>query len=147
MTGWKYGGFIPIYGGGEFLENERTPRENYINLRVSKKEQTRISEQPKANGLSVSEFLRELGLEQKLKQSTIGEETAKELRRLLFAIGNHVNQLVGKANAGQVQVIGLNEVHEELSKVWQLLNYSLRKNKLVTAICDRTVLCDLGHPN
>jgi len=114
-------------GGVESLKNERTPRENYINLRVSKEEQTRIAENAKANGLSISEFLRELGTEQRVKQSAIDEETAKELRRLLFAIGNNVNQLARKANAGQVQLIGLNKVQEELSKVWQLLNYSLRK--------------------
>jgi Bacterial mobilisation protein (MobC) len=125
-------------GGGESLKNERTPRKKYINLRVSKKEQERISEQAKSNGLSVSECLREFGLEQTLKQSQLDKATAKEWRRLLFTIGNHLNQLTRKANAGQVQVISLNEVQEELSKIWQLLNFSLRKNKLVTAICNRT---------
>lgn len=104
-------------GSRESLKNESTSREKYINLRVSKKEQERISEQAKANGFCVSECLRELGLEQRVKQSQIAEETAKEWRRLLFAIGNHVNQLTRKANAGMVQVIGLNEVQEELSKV------------------------------
>jgi hypothetical protein len=71
-------------------------------LQISKKKQERISEQAKTNGLSVSECLREFGLEQTLKQSQLDKATAKEWRRLLFTIGNHLNQLARKANAGQV---------------------------------------------
>ena len=88
-------------------------RNHVIPIRFSDHELSVIDANAKKAHMSRTEYLVSAGMGKPIVILDNLKPTLTELRR----IGNNVNQLTRKANSGEVYVVGLNEINEQLGAV------------------------------
>ena len=88
-------------------------RNNVVPIRFSDHELSVIDANAEKARMSRTEYLVSAGMNKPIVIIDDLKPTLAELRR----IGNNVNQLTRKANSGEVYVVGLNEINEELGTV------------------------------
>ena len=94
-----------IKGGRPFLKDEEDKKDQYITLRISKKEKEDFSRIAKFHNCKPSEYLRnlaykELGVFVKKKP----DENTQELRKELRKIGININQISIKAHQNKLDI-------------------------------------------
>lgn len=67
-------------------------------------------------------YLRDCALEKEIKVVNGADSIAEELRR----IGNNINQIARRVNAGYITTVNLTETKKELIEIWQSLNLLVR---------------------
>ena len=97
-------------------------RNRVVPVRFSDHELSVIDTNAKRAGMNRTEFLVSAGMDKPIVILDDLKPTLAELRR----IGNNVNQLTRKANSGEVYVVGLNEINEQLGEVASGL-YTIQK--------------------
>lgn len=93
-------------------------KDQVINIRVSKKEKEKLIKLSEKAGMTLSMYLIEQGLDKDIIVIEGIDKFETELRR----IGNNINQLTHWANCGYLKVVSLDEVKNELGKIWNELN-------------------------
>ncbi len=88
-------------------------RNHVVPIRFSDHELSVIDANAKRANMSRTEFLVSAGMNKPIVILDDLKPMLSELRR----IGNNVNQLTRKANSGEVYVVGLNEINEQLGAV------------------------------
>ena len=88
-------------------------RNKVVPVRFSEHELSVIDANAKRANMSRTEFLVSAGMNKPIVILDDLKPMLSELRR----IGNNVNQLTRKANSGEVYVVGLNEINEQLSAI------------------------------
>lgn len=89
-------------------------KDKVIGIRVTKQEKERLIKKSQKAEMSLSEYI----IEQALERDIVVVEDVKNLVYELRKIGNNINQLTRLANSGMIQVVYLDEVKEELRKIW-----------------------------
>ena len=97
-------------------------RNHVVPIRFSDHELSVIDANAKRANMSRTEFLVSAGMNKPIIIIDDLKPMLSELRR----IGNNVNQLTRKANSGEVYVVGLNEINEQLGEVASGL-YTIQK--------------------
>ena len=97
-------------------------RNRVVPVRFSDHELSVIDANAKRAKMSRTEYLVSAGMGKPIVILDDLKPTLTELRR----IGNNVNQLTRKANSGEVYVVGLNEINEQLGEVASGL-YTIQK--------------------
>ena len=97
-------------------------RNHVIPIRFSEHELSAIDANAKRANMSRTEFLVSAGMNKPIVILDDLKPMLSELRR----IGNNVNQLTRKANSGEVYVVRLNEINEQLGAVASGL-YAIQK--------------------
>lgn len=93
-------------------------KDQVINIRVTKKEKEKLIKLSEKAGMTLSMYLIEQGLDKDIIVIEGIDKFETELRR----IGNNINQLTHWANCGYLKVVSLDEVKNELGKIWNELN-------------------------
>ena len=93
-------------------------KDNVIIIRVTKQEKERLIKKSQKAEMTLSEYI----IEQALERDIVVVEEVKNLVYELRKIGNNINQLTRLANGGIIKVVYLDEVKEELKKMWKELN-------------------------
>lgn len=93
-----------------------------ISFRVTPEEKAWIEEHSYGHYQMISDFLRECIFKKEIVNINGADQIAHELQR----IGNNLNQLTRAVNAGMARVINLENMKQEVTKVWQSLNLLLR---------------------
>ena len=93
-------------------------KDKVIGIRVTKQEKERLIKKSQKAEMSLSEYI----IEQALEKDIVVVEDVKNLVYELRKIGNNINQLTRLANGGIIKVVYLDEVKEELRKIWISLN-------------------------
>ena len=88
-------------------------RNRVVPVRFSDHELSVIDANAKRANMSRTEFLVSAGMNKPIVILDDLKPMLSELRR----IGNNVNQLTRKANSGEVYVVGLNEINEQLGAI------------------------------
>ena len=88
-------------------------RNNVVPIRFSDHELSVIDANAEKARMSRTEYLVIAGMNKPIVILDDLKPTLAELRR----IGNNVNQLTRKVNSGEVYVVGLNEINEQLGAV------------------------------
>ena len=88
-------------------------RNHVVPIRFSDHELLVIDANAKRANMSRTEFLVSAGMNKPIVILDDLKPMLSELRR----IGKNVNQLTRKANSGEVYVVGLNEINEQLGEV------------------------------
>ena len=88
-------------------------RNHVVPIRFSDHELSVIDANAKRANMSRTEFLVSAGMNKPIIILDGMKPMLAELRR----IGNNVNQLTRKVNSGEVYVVGLNEINEQLGEV------------------------------
>ena len=88
-------------------------RNHVVPVRFSEQELMVIDANAKKAHLSRTEFLVSAGMDKPIVILDDVKPMLAELRR----IGNNVNQLTRKVNSGEIYVVGLNEINEQLGAV------------------------------
>ena len=88
-------------------------RNKVVPVRFSDHELSVIDANAKRANMSRTEFLVSAGMDKPVVILDDLKPTLAELRR----IGNNINQLTRKANSGEVYVVGLNAINEQLGAV------------------------------
>ena len=88
-------------------------RNKVVPIRFSDHELSEIDANAKKAHMSRTEYLVSAGMDKPIVILDDLKPMLSELRR----IGNNVNQLTRKVNSGEVYVVGLNEINEELGMV------------------------------
>ena len=88
-------------------------RNNVVPIRFSDHELSVIDANAMKAHMSRTEYLVSAGMDKPIVILDGLKPMLAELRR----IGNNVNQLTRKANSGEVYVVGLNEINEQLGEV------------------------------
>ncbi len=88
-------------------------RNHVVPIRFSDHELSVIDANAKKAHMSRTEYLVSAGMGKPIVILDDLKPTLTELRR----IGNNVNQLTRKANSGEVYVVGLNEINEQLGAI------------------------------
>ena len=88
-------------------------RNHVVPIRFSDHELSVIDANAKKAHMSRTEYLVSAGMGKPIVILDDLEPTLTELRR----IGNNVNQLTRKANSGEIYVVGLTEINEQLGAV------------------------------
>ena len=93
--------------------NPMRKRNKVVPVRFSDHELSVIDANAKRANMSRTEYLVSAGMDKPIVIIDDLKPMLAELRR----IGNNVNQLTRKANSGEVYVVGLNEINEQLSAI------------------------------
>ena len=93
--------------------NPMRKRNHVVPIRFSDHELSVIDANAKRANMSRTEYLVSAGMDKPIVILDDLKPMLAELRR----IGNNVNQLTRKANSGEVYVVGLNEINEQLGAV------------------------------
>lgn len=93
-------------------------KDKFIRIRVTGNEKKKILKKAGQSGKTLSEYVRCAVLDKNIVVMPGAREAVTELRR----IGNNLNQLTALANMGRIQIVSLNDMAEEVGKVWQSLN-------------------------
>ena len=88
-------------------------RNHVVPVRFSEHELSVIDANAKRANMSRTEFLVSAGMNKPIIILDGMKPMLAELRR----IGNNVNQLTRKVNSGEVYVVGLNEINEQLGAI------------------------------
>ena len=102
--------------------NPMRKRNHVVPIRFSDHELSVIDANAKKAHMSRTEYLVSAGMGKPIVILDDLKPTLTELRR----IGNNVNQLTRKANSGEVYVVGLTEINEQLGEVASGL-YTIQK--------------------
>ena len=97
-------------------------RNNVVPIRFSDHELSVIDANAKRANMSRTEYLVSAGMDKPIVIIDDLKPMLTELRR----IGNNVNQLTRKVNSGEIYVVGLNEINEQLGEVASGL-YTIQK--------------------
>ena len=97
-------------------------RNHVVPIRFSDHELSVIDANAKRANMSRTEFLVSAGMNKPIVILDDLKPMLSELRR----IGNNINQLTRKVNSGEVYVVGLNEINEQLGEVASGL-YTIQK--------------------
>ena len=97
-------------------------RNRVVPVRFSDHELSVIDANAKKAHMSRTEFLVSAGMDKSIVILDDLKPMLAELRR----IGNNINQLTRKANSGEIYVVGLNEINEQLGEVASGL-YTIQK--------------------
>lgn len=87
-------------------------------IRMSKSEEKKIKAKANKCKMTLSKYM----IESSLNTQIIVEEDKKQFITELRRIGNNINQITKKVNQGILKEINLEEVKQELNKIWQLLS-------------------------
>ena len=93
-------------------------RNKHFNFRVNETEHKKIKANIEKAKLTVSQYLLKTALNKEIVVIEDIAPTLTELRR----IGNNLNQLTRLCHEGKIVCLELNNMVEEVSKIWQLLN-------------------------
>lgn len=94
-----------------------------INFRVNALEYERLERMAKEVGMSVPSFCKKKAQGSKMRQPNVNREGALEIAKQLRAIGNNVNQLSKRVNAGNEPMNDdLKGIQKELHELWQRLS-------------------------
>ena len=97
-------------------------RNKVVPIRFSDHELSVIDANAKQANMSRTEYLVSAGMDKPIVIIDDLKPMLTELRR----IGNNVNQLTRKVNSGEIYVVGLNEINEQLGEVASGL-YTIQK--------------------
>ena len=97
-------------------------RNRVVPVRFSDHELSVIDANAKRAKMSRTEYLVSAGMDKPI----VILDDLKPLLAALRRIGNNINQLTRKANSGEVYVVGLNEINEQLGEVASGL-YTIQK--------------------
>lgn len=104
-------------------------KDTSIHFRIDKKLKEKIKLESKKSNMTMSEYINRC-----LKnKSIIVIENGKEIYYELSKIGNNLNQIARKLNsniATSSDLQKLDNISEEITKIWQLLN-SLKSKKVI----------------
>ena len=94
-------------------------RNRKITVRLSEKERKFLGEQADAGGMKIEPYIRELIMGNEVK-SRPKEEWAEVVRQVA-AVGNNINQIAKRVNAGgPAYQADMEEIRERLEQIWQL---------------------------
>lgn len=94
-----------------------------INFRVNALEYERLEQMAKEVSMSVPSFCKKKAQGSKIRQPKVNREGALEIAKQLRAIGNNVNQLSKRVNAGnELLNDDLSGIQKELQELWQRLS-------------------------
>ncbi|MCR5682362.1 MAG: MobC family plasmid mobilization relaxosome protein [Clostridiales bacterium] len=88
-------------------------RNNVVPIRFSDHELSVIDANAKRAKMSRTEYLVSAGMDKPI----VILDNLKPMLTELCRIGNNINQLTRKANSGEIYVVGLNEINEQLGAV------------------------------
>ncbi len=94
-----------------------------INIRLTEKEKKLIELKAKKCNMTVTKYI----ISSCLKDNIIVIDGLNKVDTELRRIGNNINQLTRLCNEGKINVIGLEDLKSEVSKIWQLLNLLTQK--------------------
>ena len=98
-------------------------RNKKINIRLTEKEKNIIETKAKKCNVTITKFIINSCLKDKIIIVNGLDKIDVELRR----IGNNINQLTRLANEGIIKVVDLKEVRMEVNNIWQLLKQLVQK--------------------
>ncbi|MFR5766172.1 MAG: MobC family plasmid mobilization relaxosome protein [Clostridia bacterium] len=96
-----------------------------ICLRLTKLQKEKILAKASQVNMNITDYMVNAGIKRKITITNIPDlyDVKIELKR----IGNNLNQLTRLCNEGKINVIGLEDLKSEVSKIWQLLNLLTQK--------------------
>ena len=97
-------------------------RNRVVPVRFSDHELSVIDANAKRAKMSRTEYLVSAGMDKPI----VSLDDIKPMLTELCRIGNNINQLTRKANSGEIYVVGLNEINEQLGAVASGL-YTIQK--------------------
>lgn len=98
-------------------------RNKKINIRLTEKEKNIIETKAKKCNVTITKFIVNSCLKDKIIIVNGLDKIDVELRR----IGNNLNQLTRLANEGIIKSVDLKEVRMEVNNIWQLLKQLVQK--------------------
>ena len=98
-------------------------KDKKINLRLTKSEKTQIENKAKKCNMTISKFILNSCLKDKIVMINGLDKFDTELRR----IGNNINQLTRLANERIIKEVDLKELRMEVNNIWQLLKQLVQK--------------------
>lgn len=95
-----------------------------IKFRVNDREFERLEQIATSFQMSVPAFAKKRALGYRMKPPKVDKAGAIEIAKQLRAIGNNVNQLTRRANAGKATIDSeeLQAIKKELHEIWQQFN-------------------------
>ena len=90
-------------------------KDRAFTVRFTEEQFHHISEQAEKAMMTPSNYIRAAAMRGKLNVILDGKLVARELN----AIGNNLNQLTMLANMGQISAVYLEQVHEDLDKLYE----------------------------
>ena len=102
--------------------NEKENKSILISFRVTPEEKAWIEEHSYGHYRRISDFVRDCIFKKEIVNIDGADEIARELQR----IGNNLNQLTRAVNAGMARAVDLENMKQEVAKVWQSLNSLLQ---------------------
>ena len=98
-------------------------KDTKINIRLTQKEKTQIENKAKKCNMTISKFILNSCLKDKIVIINGLDKFETELRR----IGNNINQLTRLANERIIKEVDLKELRMEVNNIWQLLKQLVQK--------------------
>lgn len=98
-------------------------KNEFIRVRVSEEEKEIITDKALSSYRILSQYIRDCALQKEIIVIDGLKEIDSDLRR----IGNNLNQLTALANQGSINCINLDEMKNEVNKIWQSVNSCLQK--------------------
>ena len=90
-------------------------KDRAFTVRFTEEQFQHIAEQAERAMMSPSNYIRAAAMRGKVNVILDGKLVARELN----AIGNNLNQLTVLANMGQISAVYLDQVHEDLNKLYE----------------------------